>query len=79
MIIVLIIPILKIEVYVSSRILLGFCATIPHVLLVCSYGFTWSSFTCPTHCHPGTHYQQPFVLVSSIFRRYFKSEQVVTQ
>jgi len=74
----LIVPILKREVHVSSRTLLGFCATVPHVSLACNYYFMWSQFTCPTRYHPSTCYQQTFMLVTSIVHRYLRLEQAVT-
>ena len=74
----LIAPIHKVEVWVSSIILLRFCATVPHALLAHSYCFTQSLFTCPMYYHPGMCYQQMFMLVISIVCRYFKSRQAVT-
>ena len=75
----LIAPILKVEVLVSSIILLGFCTTVvPHALLACSYCFMWSLLTCPICYHPGMGYQQTFMSVISIVYKYFKPRQAVT-
>jgi len=74
----LIMPILKREVHVSSRTLLGFCTIVPHVSLACNYYFMQSQFTCPTCYHPSTCYQQMFVSVTSIVYRYLRLEQAVT-
>jgi len=52
-----IMPILKREVHVLSRTLLGFCATVPHVLLAHNYYFMQLQFTCPMCYHPSMRYQ----------------------
>jgi len=74
----LIMPILKREVHVLSRTILGFCATVPHVSLAHNYYFMWLQFTCPMYYHPSTRYQQMFMSVTSIVHRYLRLEQAVT-
>jgi len=74
----LIMPILKREVHVSSRTLLGFCATVPHVSIAHNYYFMWSQFICPKCYHPSTCYQWTFMSVTSIVYRYLRLEQAVT-
>jgi len=53
----LIMPILKREVHVLSRTLLGFCTIVPHVSLARNYYFMQSQFTCPMCYHPSMRYQ----------------------
>jgi len=74
----LIVPILKREVHVSSRTLLGFCAIVPHVSLACNYYFMQSQFTCSMRYHPSMYCQQMFMSVTSIVHRYLRLEQAVT-